>query len=305
VAKAKRAKSAGLDVMIDFHYSDFFTDPGRQMIPADWSSCTTQAQIIAKIEEHTKEILTAVKDVADIKWIQIGNELNSGMLFSSDSTISGARYKSSYTTPDGKTKVSYVASTDNYLAYLKAGIAAAKSVCSDAKIIIHMANAYKQSAQTGYFKEVASLDYDIIGLSHYPQDNSDYTYSSMNSMAVATIATLAKAYDKEIMICEVGTKYLDDDATSAMNDFISRLNANSTAKNAVTGIFYWEPQVYGWWKPTYYSTISWNAYDMGAYTSKGKPSAALSVMTSSGITTIGADISWVTEMEADSIKFYE
>jgi arabinogalactan endo-1,4-beta-galactosidase len=44
---------------------------------------------------------------------------------------------------------------------------------------------------------------------------------------------------------------------------------------ACAGVFYWEPQVYGSWKPAYYTTLNWNAYDMGAFTSAGKPSKVM------------------------------
>ena len=74
VNKAERAHEQGLDVMIDFHYSDFFADPSRQKMPKDWSGYTFD-QVKAAVADHTKEVLTALKQKGvEPKWVQVGNE---------------------------------------------------------------------------------------------------------------------------------------------------------------------------------------------------------------------------------------
>ena len=79
--KAERAHQQGLDVMIDFHYSDFFADPKRQEMPKDWSGYTLD-QVKTAIADHTKDILNALKAKGiEPKWVQVGNETNNGMIF--------------------------------------------------------------------------------------------------------------------------------------------------------------------------------------------------------------------------------
>jgi len=56
-----------------------------------------------------------------------------------------------------------------------------------------------------------------------------------------------------------------------MTDLLQKAKAVSSC----AGVFYWEPEVYGWWKPAYYTTLGWNAYNMGAFTQQGRPSATL------------------------------
>ena len=61
IAKAKRAHEQGLDLMIDFHYSDFFTDPGTQTMPKDWAG-KSATEVRSALASHTKEVLQALKD---------------------------------------------------------------------------------------------------------------------------------------------------------------------------------------------------------------------------------------------------
>ena len=60
VAKAVRARNAGMDVMVDFHYSDFFADPGRQTMPAAWAG-KPMAELRSAVADHTKSLLNALK----------------------------------------------------------------------------------------------------------------------------------------------------------------------------------------------------------------------------------------------------
>src|SRR3954469_1709509 len=81
VAKAKRAKAAGLSVMIDFHYSDSWADPGQQTKPAAWASYSF-TQLMDAVYNHTTFVLQAVKDAGVTPlWVQVGNETSNGMLW--------------------------------------------------------------------------------------------------------------------------------------------------------------------------------------------------------------------------------
>ena len=69
VAKAVAARGAGMDVLIDFHYSDFFADPSRQSIPAAWTG-KNLTELASLVREHTTEVLTALKTAGvEPRWV--------------------------------------------------------------------------------------------------------------------------------------------------------------------------------------------------------------------------------------------
>lgn len=115
VAKAKRAKAAGFDVMIDFHYSDTWADPAHQAKPAAWSSYTFD-QLMSNVYWHTYNSLTTLKNAGITpKWVQVGNETNNGMLWS-----------------DGKASVNM----KNFAWLINSGYDAVKAVNSSTKVIV-------------------------------------------------------------------------------------------------------------------------------------------------------------------------
>lgn len=259
VAKAKRAKEAGMEVMIDFHYSDFFADPGRQTKPAAWEG-KTQAELKTAVANHTTDVLKALKEAGVTpKWIQIGNETRNGMLW-----------------PEGQLwtdKGDIANGWKNYTTLSNAGYDAAKKVFGDAIIIVHQNNAWEDL--DWWFKKfkAAGGKFDMIGLSHYPQAETDKTWQNVNQLALSHIKSLANTYNCKVMVCEVGVKTQANESTAAQ--VLSAFLTEAKKIKAFAGVFYWEPQVYGGWKPAYYSTLNWNAYDMGAFTSTGKPSKVM------------------------------
>lgn len=263
IQKAERAHQQGLDLMIDFHYSDFFADPERQEKPKDWSSYTLD-QLKTAIADHTKDVLNALKEKGiKPKWVQVGNETNNGMIFDSgkiDWDKSGsARYS-------------------NYVALSNAGYDAVKEVLPDAYVIIHIANAYNAADYDGWFyKEFkeAGGKFDMIGLSHYPDRtdwNSTQSGVASNANAANSVKKLGDLFKVPVMIVETG--FSNQDASKASEVMTDLFNKTKDLSQCA-GIFYWEPQVDGVWKPDYYSTLDWPAYNMGAFTTDGKPTAAL------------------------------
>ena len=263
IQKAERAHQQGLDLMIDFHYSDFFADPERQEKPKDWSSYTLD-QLKTAITDHTKDILNALKEKGiKPKWVQVGNETNNGMIFDNgkiDWDKSGsARYS-------------------NYVALSNAGYDAVKEVLPDAYVIVHIANAYNAADYDGWFyKEFkeAGGKFDMIGLSHYPDWtdwNSTQSGVASNANAANSVKKLGDLFKVPVMIVETG--FSNQDASKASEVMTDLFNKTKDLAQCA-GIFYWEPQVDGVWKPDYYSTLGWGAYSMGAFTTDGKPTAAL------------------------------
>ena len=258
VAKAVRAKAAGLDVMIDFHYSDMFADPSRQNTPAAWEnySLTETASAVAS---HTTEVLEAVVAAGVTPlWVQVGNETRNGMIWPTGQLW----------TDDGDIADGW----SNYATLSNAGYDAVKAVLPDAIVIIHINNAWDDNDWWFTKFKAAGGKMDMIGLSHYPQSESDMTYTEVNSLAVEHIQSLSSTYGVRVMITEVGVKSSNE---TLANTVLSAFMTSVKQLDECAGVFYWEPEVYGSWKPAVYTTWGWSAYDMGAFTSAGRPAACL------------------------------
>ena len=279
VAKAKRANAQGLDLLMDFHYSDFFADPGTQTLPLDWNGFTRE-QVKAAMASHTKDVLQALKaEGIEPKWVQVGNETNSGFIWDYGK-IDWNNYSSDRFT--------------DYAELSNVGYDAVKEILPEALVMIHLANAYNAADyDCWFFKEFkeAGGKFDIIGLSHYPDYNdwnSEVSGTVSNFNAAKSIKTLGEQLGVPVIIAETGfSNYDADKASAVMKDLFEK---TSDLPQCV-GIFYWEPEVDGQWKPSYYDTVGWGAYGMGAFTTDGKPTAALDAFSgdSSGITTVVDD----------------
>lgn len=258
LVKARRAKTLGMDVMIDFHYSDWFADPSRQLIPSAWEG-KTLAGVKEAMVAHTKEVLEALKSEGIIpRWVQVGNETRNGMLHPH-----GQLWDNNGNIENG---------WQNYVALSNASYDAVKEVAPETQVIVHIDNAWDNNEW--WFNQFKALGgkMDIIGLSHYPQTTSK-TWQEMNNLALNHINKWAKAYGKPVMVCEVGVKSEADEALAAtvLTDFLTR----AKKLEHCLGVFYWEPQEYGWWKPAIYEKLGWDAYNMGAFTMEGRPAAAM------------------------------
>ena len=257
VALAGRAAAAGMAVMVDFHYSDFFADPGTQTIPAAWTDHGVDA-LAEKVRQHTSEVLQAL-DAAGVApaWVQVGNETRNGMLWPTGMLFSDT------VTPGG---------WSNFAKLFKSGYDAVKSVFPKALVIAHVDKGADDNAW--WFTELrnAGASFDMIGLSYYPEAKA---WSRTNTTLTARIQALASSFGVPVMISEVGTDASDfSDAASCLSDLMGRIK---TLKGCA-GIFYWEPEVYGGWKPAIYDTYGWGSYGKGAFTSAGKPSEALKAL---------------------------
>jgi len=285
VAVAKKVKAAGMLLMVDFHYSDFFADPGRQKIPAAWAADASDKDKMAMhVSGHTREVLQALKSAGvDVNWIQIGNETRNGML----SPAGDAVWKNDQI------------DLTNFVALYNAGYDAAKSVYPQAYVMPHLNDAF---SSVSYSNPMWLADFkakggkfDMIAFSHYPQYESKIwidgkektlTPTEVNQYALAYIQTVISTYNVPVMVAEVGVKSFAGEATakSLLKSFVEA--ASKIEKCA--GIFYWEPETDGTWRPEIYTlpaeltkytgttqTSPWNAYDQGAFTPSGTPTSVL------------------------------
>lgn len=187
-ALGKSIKDAGFSFMLDFHYSDTWTDPGKHKTPSAWSSMTVE-QLTKQIYDYTKECLTALKEAgAEPDFIQTGNEITTGILWNTGKVNSDGSDTST-------------GSMKNLAAYLANAIKACNEICKDAKIVIHT-ELHAPNSLPKFYENLAKypdVKYDIIGLSYYPDYHG--TLSSLDNI----LKTLETQYtDKQIMIVETG-----------------------------------------------------------------------------------------------------
>ena len=267
LAKARRAQAQGLDLMIDFHYSDYFADPGRQNKPASWTDMSVD-QLKTAIAEHTKDILQTLKDEGITpKWVQVGNETNNGMVW-----------------PEGRINwdASGMKRWGGYVALSNAGYQAVKEVLPDAAVIVHFPNAKDDASSSFREFKTCGGKFDMIGLSHYPGWD---TWNEDNTSACENAKKLNNMFHVPVMFVETGYSNWDEArAESVMKDLFDKV----ADADCINGIIYWEPQVYGGWnarllqddgtwkdgKPcTPGRKVSCN----GAFTAWGSPAPALLV----------------------------
>jgi arabinogalactan endo-1,4-beta-galactosidase len=242
LAKALRAKSAGMRIMIDFHYSDSWADPGQQTKPAAWTS-QNFATLKTSLASHTTDVLTELKNNSITpEWVQVGNETNDGMLW-----------------PDGKASTNM----SNYAQLVAAGYDAVKAVFPSAKVIVHVSNGWDNNLFRWNFDGLQANGgkWDVIGMSLYP---TVANWGTLNANCLANMNDMVARYGKEVMVVETGMPW---DQAAACQSFLTDLinKTKSVTGNKGLGVLYWEPEAYN----------NWQGYTLGAFDNSGKPTAAL------------------------------
>lgn len=240
LVKAKRAHNLGLRLMIDFHLSDVWADPGHQVIPAAWVDYN-ESQMAQAINDHIVTTLNALKDAGiEPEWVQVGNETTPGMLLPMGSVENPA----------------------TLVALSNAGYDAVKKVFPRAKVITHLDGGHDQWRYDRMFDifERYGGKYDMIGMSVYPywaeQEGVEGGWQKIIADCKANIAHLKEKYKKPVMVCEIGFPY---DQGERCAETIPMLAPD------VEGIFYWEPQA-----PAGYN----GGYTLGCF-ENGSPTVAL------------------------------
>jgi arabinogalactan endo-1,4-beta-galactosidase len=219
---AHRADSAGFKVMLDFHFSDTWTDPSHQKKPAAWANHTT-AQLLTDVYNHTLDVLDTLKSIGVIPaWVQLGNETNDGMLWE-----------------DGRASTHM----NNFAAMVKSGYDAVKAVDTTIQVIVHLSNGHDDGMYRWMFDGLknSGAKWDIIGMSVYPYW-ANLPWATDDSLSLATMKDLINRYSTKIMVCETG--YLYNQAVTA-NHFLLDLIEKTKSVNGL-GVFYWEPECYNW-----------------------------------------------------------
>ena len=261
LAKAKACRAAGHNLMIDFHFSDWWADPSRQDMPLDWAD-KDQAQLCTAVAEHVRSVLQGIKAAGvDVAWVQVGNETRNGMMH-----------------PAGQlwdNKGDLDGGWNRFAELYMAGYRAAKEIFPRALVMPHLNHAYEDNQWWFDKFKAAGAQMDMIALSHYPQaDDGSKTWRELNTAALTQIKRLQARYGVPVMVSEFGVKVANESlAVQVTNDFMTQ--ARALGRTVCAGVFYWEPEVYGAWRPQWYVPLGWESYDMGAFTSTGRPSAVM------------------------------
>lgn len=242
VNKAVRAKDLGMRLMIDFHFSDSWADPGQQRLPEAWKDLPFD-DLKGAFAAHIAETLTALKDAGVTpEWVQIGNETTPGMML-----------------PMG----SLEENPEQLAILISTGHDTAKSIFPDIKTIVHLDCGHDPDRYDRMFDTLSVYDarYDMIGMSIYYFWALEGGYKRGLDDFIAdcysNIDRVKRKYGKPVMICEIGDLYNEPQRAK---ETISRI-----MQADVEGVFYWEPEA-----PCDYN----GGYRLGCF-DNGAPTVAL------------------------------
>lgn len=236
VAKAKQfadaCRKAGIKMLVDFHCSDLWTDPGKQYVPKAWKgySVEQKAEALTAFLEDSLNTIDPTGDVVDM--VQVGNETTSGFI--------------------GETDVA------NMCTLFEAGAKGVKAYNDAVKVVIHLTNPEKGN-MTRWAKRLDEnkVDYDILATSYYP-----YWHGTLDNLKTQ-LETVKNTYGKDVMVAETSYAYTLEDSDGHSNTV--RVGNNDTADNATEpfteqgqatairnlintvnnagglGVYYWEP----------------------------------------------------------------
>ena len=191
----KRATKYGMQLIVDFHYSDFWADPGKQMVPLAWKDMTVAEKADA-LYTFTLDALTQMKKAGvAVGMVQLGNETNSALC--------GEKH------------------FEDIAKLMQAGGRAVREVFPDALVAIHLANPERVDAYDGFAKKLESfgVDYDVLASSYYP-----FWHGTLENLA-NVLNGIAGTYGKKVMVMETSYPYTPDD-TDFSGNTISGETAN-------------------------------------------------------------------------------
>ena len=236
VATAKKiadaCRSAGIKMLVDFHCSDFWTDPSKQMVPKAWKGYTVdeKAAAVEKFINESLNTIDASNDVVDM--VQVGNETTGGFI--------------------GETN------TEAMCKLFSAGSKGVKDYNSDVKVVIHVESPQKNTLTTWSDNlEEYNVDYDILGTSYYPywhgtlsnlKDEISYVHTKHNKDAMVVETSYAYTLDDSDGHGNTVREGNNDDSADATEPFTVQGQAtyirnliNAVNEAGGLGVYYWEP----------------------------------------------------------------
>jgi len=204
MAMAMRVKAAGMKLLLDFHYSDYWADPGKQYKPAAWRG-ETFPELEQSVYDFTKKVMDSLRWQGTLPdMVQVGNEINHGMIW-----------------PEGS-----IRHPDSLASLVYAGIRGVKAVDPRCPIMLHIALG-GQNDESHFFLDnmlERQVPFDVIGLSYYPRWHGTLADLKYN------VDDLAKQYGKDIIVVEYTQRKQE------VNDIV-----NSIPGGKGKGTCIWEP----------------------------------------------------------------
>lgn len=231
------ATNAGMKVLVDFHYSDFWADPAKQQVPKAWAGLSVDEKAIA-LETYTKESLITLLDAGvDVGMVQVGNETNGKICGESDWASMSKLFSA------GSNAIRTVSSERNH----------------EMQIVLHFANPETAGRYSGYAAQLDSygVDYDVFASSYYP-----YWHGTTENLT-SVLSQVADTYGKKVMVAETSWATTLEEGDGHANtvrtgnndtglaypislqgqalELRSVVQAVVNVGEAGVGVFYWEP----------------------------------------------------------------
>jgi len=188
VAIGRRATENGMKLLVNFHYSDFWADPGKQMVPKAWRGLDLDSKCEA-LYAYTRESLQKLLDAGvNIGMVQIGNETNGSLCGEAGDWSRICRL-------------------------LSAGARAVRETCPEAQVAVHFANPEIAGSYESYAKHLADhqVDYDVFASSYYP-----FWHGSMENLS-SLLTKISRTYDKKVMVAETSYAFTAEDSDFSHN----------------------------------------------------------------------------------------
>ena len=173
---AETLRNMEFKIWLTLHYSDTWADPSSQQIPHQWQELDFET-LKDSVYSYTDRVVNELKP----NYIQIGNEINSGILH-----------------PHGNISNNY----NQFVELLREGCNAVRSNSRDCKIMLHFAGFEHADF---FFNQLKTIDYDIIGLSFYPIWHGKSLHKLKTSMQ-----SLSESINKQIIIAETAYPFTLD-----------------------------------------------------------------------------------------------
>ncbi|MBQ7866448.1 MAG: glycosyl hydrolase 53 family protein [Clostridia bacterium] len=232
IAIGQRATKANMKLLVNFHYSDFWADPAKQMVPKAWKGMDIEQKTEA-VYQYTLDCLTQLKNAGvDVGMVQVGNETNNYMC--GEKTWFNIQY------------------------LMQAGAKATREVYPEAMVALHFANPEKAGSYATYAKKMDyyQVDYDVFASSYYP-----YWHGSLENLS-AVLTDIANTYGKKVMVMETSYAYTEEDTDfngntiggggTIIKDYPFTVQGQANSLRAITdtivngtggagiGVVYWE-----------------------------------------------------------------
>ena len=231
-----RAKTLGMKILLDFHYSDTWADPGKQIIPKEWEDLLNDQNALGqKVYTYTKSVLNElISENLKPDIVQIGNEINTMILQEENN----------------HKKMDW----DRNAFLINSGISAVRDLEKGIEVMLHIAQPENAS---WWFNEASAngiTDFDWIGLSYYPK------WSTINIDEIdLEVKSLIEKFNKRLMVVETAYPFTlewKDDASNILGEdsLISNFPASVDGQynylqylksklisGGAEGLIYWEP----------------------------------------------------------------